>query len=511
MDSSVQKYSGVLGNQFVYANMPGSDLRYPTPVPTGYPPLSVPAAGITSWGHQLHAVTNRTGKVLNSQELFQFYDPGIHISPDVGRITAIDRGLLDQYEPKRQEWYINYMLSLFKEKLHVSAGYRHIRIYDRDQRVNANPPWVTGFPNIAQNVSHPPLDYLYYGIGDGVSALPGSYYQGTLQNLSGESKMVALTYDITPTLTAYTSFSKTFLPNTGFKAIWDESATRVRLAGWGYTTSQTDAEIKRIIDAGANTTFANEEGLNIEAGLKSSLFDNKLSGTLAVFRLERTNEKLDDSQRQIDDPVNYTGPNKTGTFITGNGGLRWYSNSSKRRVEGAEFEVVWTPVRNYQAVVNGSWQWKANTIADPTIRNPNDPALTADQKRAASLAWHLAYDLRMPNVPEYRFNIFNKYTFTDGFAKGISATLGLRYSSKMNIVNNQDWDSSKGGLTAGDYVAFDGGVSYPWELFGYRVLSTFQVQNLLDKDYIEGGGGFRDQGALLAPPRTWLFVNSLQF
>ena len=59
-----------------------------------------------------------------------------------------------------------------------------------------------------------------------------------------------------------------------------------------------------------------------------------------------------------------------GTF---NRVVRWFSNDAVERTEGAEFEAVWTPIRNYQAVISGSWIWTADTLADPSVIrvNPN--------------------------------------------------------------------------------------------------------------------------------------------
>ncbi|HRE83267.1 MAG TPA: hypothetical protein PLN52_19640, partial [Opitutaceae bacterium] len=211
------------------------------------------------------------------------------------------------------------------------------------------------------------------------------------------------------------------------------------------------------------------------------------------------------------EPLNYTAPNKGGTYGTGNGGVRWYSNSSKRRVEGAELEVTWSPLRNYQLVGSASWLWTAKTISDPTIVNPNTPGLTAAQKRQYSQASYFAYEFRLPNVAEYRFTAFNKYTFTEGIARGLSLTLGARYASEMNISNDINFNSKTGGLTAGDYLVFDGGANFPWELFGYRINTGLQIQNITDKDYNEGSGGLRDATYLGSAPRTWLLTNSVQF
>ena len=56
-------------------------------------------------------------------------------------------------------------------------------------------------------------------------------------------------------------------------------------------------------------------------------------------------------------------------------------------------------------------------------------------------------------------------------------------------------------------VVFDVTASYPWEVFGYKLSSSFGIYNVTDKDYNEGGSG----SPVLAPKRNWLFTNTLKF
>ncbi|HEY0943822.1 MAG TPA: hypothetical protein VGD81_01095, partial [Opitutaceae bacterium] len=341
--------------------------------------------------------------------------------------------------------------------------------------------------------------------GTSTSTALGSYYLGTFAKSKGTSWMIGAAYDVTKDITVYISRSQSFRPNGNSGAIYVISALNTRAATLGLDPI---AELERIRNEGADTILGNETGLNTEFGVKTSLWDSKLVSTLSFFQLDREGEALEDIQRQMADPLNYTGPNLSGTFDPNpnNGGVRWYSNTSKRRVEGAELEIIWTPVRSYQLVASGSWLWKAKTLLDSSINPDGTDAATLTRK-------YYTYDFRMPGTPEYRLNLFNTYTLNRGFADGLRVSLGARYSSEMNINNSQNYDSKNGGLTAGDYVVFDGNLSYPWRLWGHAITTSLNVTNLFDKEYSEGGGDLTASvaGYSLSPPRTWMLINTLSF
>ena len=87
---------------------------------------------------------------------------------------------------------------------------------------------------------------------------------------------------------------------------------------------------------------------------------------------------------------------------------------------------------------------------------------------------------------------------------GMSLGLGTRYSSKMVISRDVTWNPLNGGFQSGNYLVFDGLISYPWELSGYKITSSVSVQNIADKLYFEGG--------IVASPGRQLFItNTLSF
>ena len=124
------------------------------------------------------------------------------------------------------------------------------------------------------------------------------------------------------------------------------------------------------------------------------------------------------------------------------------------------------------------------------------------------IARNVTFGNRLPFAPEFRFNVFNKYTFTNNFVgdhgRGFSVGLGARYSSEMNIGLTQDYSPSRGGVKAGNYVVFDTVFGYPIEVMGYRMNGSLNVSNVFDKEYSEGNIG-------LAPSRSYLLTLGLKF
>ncbi|MEO6874533.1 MAG: hypothetical protein ABI222_06890, partial [Opitutaceae bacterium] len=279
---------------------------------------------------------------------------------------------------------------------------------------------------------------------------------------------------------------------------------------------------------GADVLIQPETGRNSEIGVKTSLWDDKLVSTFSVFHMFRVNRRVDDPTRQLNDPLN--GANNNQYFGNGSGYLpdgvtpyadpngyrfangrllRWRTVGQKDVVEGADFEVTWSPIRNFQSVINGAWLWTAHTVSAPTKNKPGSAAynaydLTTVAGNNAKVDSDIFYGARLENVPKYRLNTFSKYTITDGLFHGLSVGLGTRYSSKLVISRDVTWNPLNGGFQAGNYWVFDGLVSYPWEVSGYKLTTTISCQNLADKLYFEGG-------VVASPGRQLFITNKLSF
>jgi outer membrane receptor protein involved in Fe transport len=488
-----ETYNSFYGN-FNHANifpnfgyLPGAydkpDEGYVSPIPAAF------RHPVPSWGGPLQFIRNRNGGILTPQQIFSMYDPSYHTAPDVRRITEVSRGLVDHSRPTREEWYVNWQGTMFDDRLTAFLGYREEEISTVGQLVATNPPWYT-VPDFAlENI--PQSEWVTYGLS-AIFSRP--------RITKGDSQMTGFSFELKKNVNVYASFSKTFIPSgvTYLGGDYDPNTVRTRATAIGLNP---DTELARVEAEGGLTEIENERGQNIEVGVKVTTDDQKFVGTLSFFRLKRENRAVDDQQRQFDEPLNWTGPNRTGTQYSPRT-VRWYTASAVEQTEGAEFELFWTPKRNWQTMVSGAWMWDAETVSDASLAVlPNSPLSTIIQNE-------ITFSERLVNAPEFRFNVRTSYTFLEDFVgehgRGLNVGVGARYASEMNIQNNVNMWSGRGGITAGNYVVFETSLRYPFELFGYQFEGMLNIDNIFDKVYSEGNFG-------LAPPRSILLTLGMQF
>lgn len=466
-------------------------------------------------------IRDRFGAIKTVQQVYTQWDPGAEVQPDTSRLLLFDRALLDGYETMDQSGYVNYNVSLFNDRLNLLGGVRRESHRDSGQYLTSNFPWFSPPPYaFADQATYPPGVYNY------TPSYSGGYDQFFRQ--AGTSWMAGGSFEIKKDLNVFTSYSKTFRLNTGnaggigltdIAPIWDAARTYLATQGRnsftynGATINSADSLQAALSSAGALTKVANETGTNLELGVKSSLWDNKLVGTFSLFRAERFDQRFDDSARQAAEPLNFAnntsifGPAGTispnGTIYANSRVLRWRTVGVKNRIQGADFEVIYTPFRNFQSVINGAWLWQAETLSDPTRPKPGTAAFNS-ASAANQIAWKIYYDSRIENVPEFRFNTINKYTFTEGAVRGLSLGMNSRYSSKTVVSRSVDWNPLAGGFQAGNFLVFDLNVGYAWTVYSFRVNSNLGVYNALDKDHFEGT-------YVASPGRQFLLTNTVRF
>lgn len=412
----------------------------------------------------LQALRDRAGNLMTALEVFTRYDPTLHVFPDIARITERERPVIDRYRPRNSEVYLSYQGAFFNDRLNVMAGYREEKTYNRQQQLRSNPPWYDTLAgadssNMLELIT--PAQYAVYDISE-------AYQRSLLGVLEGDSQQYGATFAITPEINVYAGKSTSYLPNGGFKAIYNETTVRQRAVDLG---RNPDTEVARIRAQGSDSFLSNEEGVNEEIGVKTTLFDNKIVATVALFRTERTSLRVDDVEAQRNEPLNYTA---SGIFSNQ---VRWFSADARQRTEGLELEVIWTPNRNYQAVFSYGNMWTAKVVANPAVAPDN-------------INYSATFDLRLANAPKTSVNLWNKYTFTDGPLAGFTVGGGLRHRSEIVISQSRDWDPRFGGATAGDYTVFDLLLGYNTEIWGIRTAFNLNVTNLTDKFYSEGGWNY---------------------
>ena len=468
-----------------YGNLPGAwdkpDEGYVSPINVA---LRAPATNAGA-RYDLEFVRDRNGKIMTPQEIFSLYDPGIHPSPDIRRITQVDRGLVDHSRPTRKEWYVNWQANAFQDRLTTFVGYRKEKQSTVGQVLDTNAPWFV-VPEFA--LDHiPSTDWPTYGLNPVFARA---------RTTLGSSKMAGASFAVKKNINVYASFSQTFTPP-GVQYIGgdtnpDDVKARATLLGLN-----PDTEYARVLKEGFFTEVQNEKGKNMEVGLKVALDDNKLVGSASLFRVRRENVQKDDLQKQFDEKLNYLPTGASSRVV------RWFTATAVQENEGLEFDLVWTPKRNFQSFISGSWMWKSKTLADPTLTT-----ILPTTSPATLVSRDIVFANRLPFAPEYRLNTFNKFTFTENFlgdyGRGASIGLGARYASEIIISNDINYNRANGGLTAGNYVVFQTALTYPVEVFGYRMSASLNIDNLTDKEYSEGSFA-------LSPGRSWMLTLGMKF
>ena len=520
-----QQYNANFQAAPIYWQVPGYNYPYPgaqSPKDAnGNPYQLIDPAYAQGWNvPQNQVLYDRNGNPRTPAELYTKYDPGVEIRPDNAKVYPIDRNLLDGYKPELEAYYINVQSQLLDDRLTLMAGYRKEDRTESGQWLQSNAPWfdfnALGEPAGANIDLYPPDVWNY-----SASYAPTNF--GPLVDRSGNSWNVGASFKINDENNIFLTVSKTFKLNLGFNGGFlglPENASDVvqDALAWASYNGQNGYDylgtritsVEQGLDVmnsrGAFDYIQNEEGFNYEIGWKTSLNDNKLVGTVSIFQGVRRNEKLDDGQKQTNEnePYNYSptlfspGPSEalpgaparsqfynTRTF-------RWRTTGIENTVTGTEFEFIYTPIPNYQAVINGAWLWQAETTDHPSY------------KMGDGGIGDIFLGQRIENVPEFRFNIWNKYTFTETALRGLSVGLGMRYSSDQILSRSYDWNADKGGFTSGDYLVFDGNISYPWSIGGYDFVNTLQVTNLTNETYYEGSYFASDL-------RTWRLYTTLKF
>jgi iron complex outermembrane receptor protein len=177
---------------------------------------------------------------------------------------------------------------------------------------------------------------------------------------------------------------------------------------------------------GGGTAPLPERSKSIEGGLKFALKDIGLSGTVAAYKITRTNVPTPDPT----------------TFFTS-------IQTGKQRSQGVELDLIYEPSKAFSLLASYAYT-DAEVVRDTLI-----PAGSV-----------------LPRVPEHRGRIAARYRFLDGSLKGLELGGGMTASGKafMTLPN---------GLTSDSYAVFDAQASY--DIGPARI--GLRIDNLFDKAY----------------------------
>ena len=211
--------------------------------------------------------------------------------------------------------------------------------------------------------------------------------------------------------------------------------------------------------------FPPEAGVGDEAGLKFTLLRNTLTGTVAFFRVDKTNVRRVNS----------------GAAVLGINGA---SLTDGERSEGYELDLVWTPVRNL-SVIAAYAHIDARIVAD-VINTASSPDLNGDGRPDT-----LGLPLR-GNSPD-SWSLWVKYDFTAKPLDGL--TLSAGYQRRDGPIP-LDASFARKFVVEDGYHRLDVMAGYATRIFQRRVKFQLNVDNITDEFYADKSLGY-------ANPRTW--------
>lgn len=243
---------------------------------------------------------------------------------------------------------------------------------------------------------------------------------------------------VTPEFSLYGSYSQTFVPQRQQSA--DLAAIR---ATQGDPTSPT---YRPPAVMPVQFLAADLLGRGWESGAKFDLGRGTLLGTVSYFASQESSRLDIDTSNQ----VLYQLPGGTVRIAAG-----------QTRTRGVETEWVWTPRKNYQALLSASYFFQKNEITNP-----------AEPREIGS---------HLESVPRFTVNVWNKYTFATGALRG--AYVGGGVTVLGETYEHPSWTVPIKSDTVG---LIDAMVGYVAKVGGRPLDFRLNVRNLADKHYLNG-------------------------
>ena len=156
----------------------------------------------------------------------------------------------------------------------------------------------------------------------------------------------------------------------------------------------------------------------------------------------------------------------------------FYNVAGSARSRGAEFDLIYTPVRNYQMIIGYSRIWQAQTLNAQDIRQ---------------------IGVRLNGAPEWTITYWNKYTFTGDALKGAYVGFGARFVGATHVHPSWSAPVFTDGITTGDIL-----LGYPMTFGKVKADLSLRVDNIADKF-------FYDQGFRPATGRTYYMSTRFTF
>jgi iron complex outermembrane receptor protein len=219
-----------------------------------------------------------------------------------------------------------------------------------------------------------------------------------------------------------------------------------------FGTYSRSVEANYAVDADGNASEP-IESKSFDYGVKTELFDGRLTSTLAFYQIERGNLAYTDTAKQI---------------ATGKSPYYIFGNSEK--TAGMEVEANWAPNENYNLVAGWAHTPKAETSKS------NDATFVGR---------------RFGGIPENTYTLWNRYAFRTGPLKNFAIGGGLQHNDATNLSQNPQTQ-----VTLPSFTVYNAMLSYKFKAGGRDYRSQLNVKNVFDKRYREGADGY------FAPART---------
>jgi len=190
-------------------------------------------------------------------------------------------------------------------------------------------------------------------------------------------------------------------------------------------------------------------GKGYELGVKVDLMGGRLSGTVDVFDIKQSNYIINFKE-----------------FASGITLDNDYQDGNEISSRGAELELTYSPVNNWQVIFNASYcDTKYTAVANPDIAYLKD---TRPQYSARD-----------------RVNLWTRYSFTDDTLNGLWVGAGFNYTGMKAEISNNPW------LYLPNQTVFDAVVGYNWKAGSRNWTAKLLWKNVTDVDEIQT---VRDRG-----------------
>jgi iron complex outermembrane recepter protein len=266
--------------------------------------------------------------------------------------------------------------------------------------------------------------------------------------------------------------SKSFIPSAGLLF----EPTKHWTLYTSYSQSYVPAQAQFLNRLGQPGTFKPITGKQVELGLKTEdLFDRKLSGSIAVFRIRRLDTLISVAPS---DQVAYFGAACTGVPD----GESCYAQGTGEQSKGAELELNAHPLENWQTTLGYSY------IDARVFKAP----IAAQQGS------------RLLNTARNSGNLWTRYDVPSGFARGLGVGVGVVYSGDR--AGTVPTSTNAHVLLLPSYFTVDLAINYIVRNYAFNL----KIGNLLDKSYYESIGQGTNGVNQLAPGAGRLVTLSMR-